>query len=492
MPERPPIARRGHAHILWMALAGALVAHAIIIASLQGVDLSTDHPVRAVTVGLGGDAATETLAEGVPDPELKKTCAGDIYLATVGRAALCVAPWRGDADLAQCQYDTMIQLYMDLSSCHAAKDPGVAVAMISPKQAEQLKAIDPEKLIEEMEKKKQDALVPPPPIPQIANQPPPPPPPPPAPKRPMQIVETAKPEDEKEPDNARLLAEYNTKVDKQKVARGAADEKMVAKSKPKELDKSPKPPDEDPSVKQPTEMPPGKNDKAPPVPNTLAMRKPGRTAPPSTEHQDEQVRGSSGGSKAPQVADGYMQRRGTGSVEQEHREREEQPRGDNGGGGGAPPVPNLKPTKEQLERALGGGNVDHIEDADEGDETALNAKRFVFASFFNRMKRQVAQNWNPASTWNRVDPNGTVYGFKTRITEVRVSLAPGGAMTKIVVTSASGVSELDDEAVRAFRAAAPFPNPPEGLVKDGQIQFAFSFYFEIGQPRSAWRMVRTN
>ena len=48
------------------------------------------------------------------------------------------------------------------------------------------------------------------------------------------------------------------------------------------------------------------------------------------------------------------------------------------------------------------------------------------------------------------------------------------------MTSPSGVSELDDEAVRAFHAAAPFPNPPEGLVKDDLITFAFAFYFEIG------------
>jgi TonB family protein len=186
-----------------------------------------------------------------------------------------------------------------------------------------------------------------------------------------------------------------------------------------------------------------------------------------------------------------MQKRGNGAIEQERHEREEQPRGQDGGGGGSPQVPNLKPTKEQLERALGGGNVDHIEDADNGDETALNAKRWIYASFFNRLKRQVAQNWDPASTWHRVDPNGTVYGFKTRITEVRVSLNPTGAMARIVVVTPSGVSDLDDEAVRAFKAAAPFPNPPDGLVKDGTITFAFSFFFEIGQPRSAWRVIKS-
>ena len=60
-----------------------------------------------------------------------------------------------------------------------------------------------------------------------------------------------------------------------------------------------------------------------------------------------------------------------------------------------------------------------------------------------------------------------------------------GDLQKIVVTAPSGVTELDDEAVRAFHASAPFPNPPDGLAnKDGLITFAFSFYFEIGAPRT--------
>ena len=105
------------------------------------------------------------------------------------------------------------------------------------------------------------------------------------------------------------------------------------------------------------------------------------------------------------------------------------------------------------------------------------------------MKRQVAQNWDPATVWRHSDPTGQVYGFKTRITEVRVSLSQTGTLAKIVVTAPCGVSELDDEAVRAFKSAAPFPNPPKELAgSDGTITFAFSFYFEIGQSHTSWRL----
>jgi TonB family protein len=49
------------------------------------------------------------------------------------------------------------------------------------------------------------------------------------------------------------------------------------------------------------------------------------------------------------------------------------------------------------------------------------------------------------------------------------------------VTSQSGIKELDDEAIRAFRTAGPFPPPPEGLVaRDDLVTFPFSFFFEIG------------
>ncbi len=52
------------------------------------------------------------------------------------------------------------------------------------------------------------------------------------------------------------------------------------------------------------------------------------------------------------------------------------------------------------------------------------------------------------------------------------------------------MTELDDEAVRAFHAAGPFPNPPDGLIKNNMITFAFSFHFEISAPRTSWRMPR--
>ena len=100
----------------------------------------------------------------------------------------------------------------------------------------------------------------------------------------------------------------------------------------------------------------------------------------------------------------------------------------------------------------------------ENGEIRREAKRREYAAFFKALKRQVAQSWDPVSVWRSVDPTGTVYGGRTRVTEVRVSLSRSGEVAKLMVTSPSGVTELDDEALRAFRTAGPFPPPPDGLL----------------------------
>jgi len=163
-----------------------------------------------------------------------------------------------------------------------------------------------------------------------------------------------------------------------------------------------------------------------------------------------------------------------------------------GGGETAKPSPSLRPSEELLERAVGGGSVDHIEDADEGEFTSLNSRKWKYATFFNRMKRQVAQNWHPDQVYLRRDPNGNIYGTRDRLTVLRVSLNPNGSVAKIYIAKQCGVDFLDDEAVRAFQEAQPFPNPPGGLVDPGSnlITFSFGFHFQIGGDRSRWKVFR--
>jgi len=151
-----------------------------------------------------------------------------------------------------------------------------------------------------------------------------------------------------------------------------------------------------------------------------------------------------------------------------------------GAGGGSSQALALMPTDHQLARAVGTGTQDALQDIDEGEETALNAKKWKFASFFNRVKRQVQDHWRPNEAYQRRDPTGAVYGQKNRLTVLRVQLKPDGSLANVALETPSGVEFLDDEAIEAFKQAQPFPNPPRQLVDEGGvIRFSFGFLFEL-------------
>ena len=146
------------------------------------------------------------------------------------------------------------------------------------------------------------------------------------------------------------------------------------------------------------------------------------------------------------------------------------------------------PTEQQLARAIGGGTQDALKDIDDGDETALNSKRWRFASFFNRVKRQVAEHWHPDEVYRQRDPTGAVYGRHNRYTELRIQLKPDGRLSNVALALPSGLEFLDDEAIEAFKEAGPFPNPPRQLVEsNGLINFGFGFLFDLnGPPQMRW------
>lgn len=152
---------------------------------------------------------------------------------------------------------------------------------------------------------------------------------------------------------------------------------------------------------------------------------------------------------------------------------------------------SLTPSENALEKAIPAAFPDYLKDIDYGDRTLLNTKEFKFASFFNRVKRAVAQHWHPDKEYSRRDPHGNVYGFKTRMTVIHVLLSPEGSLKRIVLERPSGLTFLDDEAIRAFKQAAPFPNPPRRLVSSttGLIAFRFGFIFEISRSPS-FRILR--
>jgi TonB family protein len=121
----------------------------------------------------------------------------------------------------------------------------------------------------------------------------------------------------------------------------------------------------------------------------------------------------------------------------------------------------------------GGAPNDALENVAEGDGTFLNTKEWRYASFFNRVKQAVSGKWDPNG---RLRQKNRGLGAANRITVMHVALRPDGSMADLFVAQSSGVDELDAEAMAAFEKAAPFANPPAGLVQDGFIRFSFSFH----------------
>ncbi len=144
-----------------------------------------------------------------------------------------------------------------------------------------------------------------------------------------------------------------------------------------------------------------------------------------------------------------------------------------------------RPSFDRYDVTPGGPSNDHVKDVPEGEETLLNTREFRYATFFNRVKRGVSNNWNPAGVYMRNDPYGNVYGIRDRQTVLNVELGSDGAVADVNVAQSCGLDFLDLEAVSAFQKASPFPNPPKGLLEtDGRIRFQFGFYFEISdRPR---------
>ena len=129
--------------------------------------------------------------------------------------------------------------------------------------------------------------------------------------------------------------------------------------------------------------------------------------------------------------------------------------------------------------ALTSPSNDYLAEVPDGEETAVNARRFLYADYYNRIKQAVSRYWEPAKVLVVHDPSGHIFGLADRYTKIEAVLDARGSILSLVVTKPSGVDFLDREAVDAFKAAAPFPNPPAPLLKEGRFTLPFGFYVTI-------------
>lgn len=137
--------------------------------------------------------------------------------------------------------------------------------------------------------------------------------------------------------------------------------------------------------------------------------------------------------------------------------------------------------------AIGPSSIsEHIPGVEEGDFTALNTDQFTYYSFFARINPQVRNRWIALVRQyvdNLTQKELEFLARNDRQTVVEIVLDGGGTFLSSVLHTTSGDTRLDQTTVEAFRLAAPFLNPPQGMKEaDGNIHLKYGFHIRFRPP----------
>lgn len=116
----------------------------------------------------------------------------------------------------------------------------------------------------------------------------------------------------------------------------------------------------------------------------------------------------------------------------------------------------------------------------EGFFNSLNTDQLTYFSFYSRVNDQISQRWVSQVRnflYGLSDAQLKLMAQSNKRTIVEVLLDREGNYFSSLIHHSSGVQALDEATYNAFRAAAPFMNPPQGLVQeeDGLIHLYYQF-----------------
>jgi protein TonB len=125
---------------------------------------------------------------------------------------------------------------------------------------------------------------------------------------------------------------------------------------------------------------------------------------------------------------------------------------------------------------------DFLKDLKTGPQTLLTSREFVYYSYYSRIKERLRLFWEPKikEKVTRILASGRhIASNEEKITKLIITLDKNGVLIRVQVLGASGLQDLDDAAIEAFQSAAPFPNPPTGIIEtDGTIKIRWDFILE--------------
>ncbi len=123
-----------------------------------------------------------------------------------------------------------------------------------------------------------------------------------------------------------------------------------------------------------------------------------------------------------------------------------------------------------------------------GEMTFLNSDFSTYASFYNRITPKIVWNWG-----NNVDDIALFPHMREKLrqklawkTRVELILDSEGHFRDIIIVNSSGSFELDNAVQAALENAAPYLNPPTGMIgKDKTVRIQGEFTVHTRRPRLA-------
>jgi protein TonB len=131
----------------------------------------------------------------------------------------------------------------------------------------------------------------------------------------------------------------------------------------------------------------------------------------------------------------------------------------------------------QMGEVMKGGQ--YIAGMKEGEVSALNTKEFVFYSYFERVRQQLDQAWQPilrANVMRLTKAGRHLASNADYTTRTLVTMNQKGEILRVQLLEESGTFDLDQAALDALNKAGPYPNPPKGLVDSmGSVEIRWDF-----------------
>lgn len=125
---------------------------------------------------------------------------------------------------------------------------------------------------------------------------------------------------------------------------------------------------------------------------------------------------------------------------------------------------------------------DYLKDVEDGAQTYLNTREFIYYAYYKRIRSKIRYHWEDRikqKVTEIIKDQNIAIARRTRLTKVIIVLNDNGRLVGVQIVGRSGIEDLDDAAVEAFKEAEPFPNPPKDLVEsDGRIRINWDFVLD--------------